>query len=131
MAGLIHISRAASLAIHAALILEKSDNRLNATQVAGKLNASVHHVAKILQKMASHGILTSQKGPSGGFNLALPASEISLLSIYELIEGPLDEHACPEQEEYCPFGECLWGKFGKHTSQSFKSFLFNNTLADF
>jgi len=131
MAGIIHISRAASLAIHSVLVIKRSDNRLNATQIAGKLNASAHHVAKILQKMARHDILTSQKGPYGGFSLNRAENDISLLEIYELIEGPLDDHACPEHEEDCPFGECLWGNFGKHTSQSFKSFLNSNTLADF
>ncbi|MFP4664177.1 MAG: RrF2 family transcriptional regulator [Bacteroidales bacterium] len=131
MAGLINISRAASLGIHAALLIKRTDVRLNAVRIAHELNASEHHVAKILQKMAKHGILASQKGPYGGFSLNRPADQIQLLEIYELIEGPLTSHDCPEKEDECPFGECLWGQFGKNTSKSFKNFLEDNTLADF
>lgn len=44
-------------------------------------------LAKILQDLARVGLLKSTKGPGGGFRLARPATEVSLLSVVEAIDG--------------------------------------------
>jgi Rrf2 family protein len=44
---------------------------------------------KIMNRLAQAGILRSKRGPQGGFSLAQPAKEISLLEIIEAVEGSL------------------------------------------
>jgi Rrf2 family protein len=44
---------------------------------------------KIMNRLAQAGILRSKRGPHGGFSLAIPAQEISLLEIIEAVEGSL------------------------------------------
>jgi Rrf2 family protein len=46
-----------------------------------------HFLAKILQDLARDGFLKSNKGPRGGFRLAVPAAEIPLLKIVEAVDG--------------------------------------------
>ncbi|MGM0650844.1 MAG: RrF2 family transcriptional regulator [Bacteroidota bacterium] len=130
MTGILHISRAASIGIHGTVLIHKSKVRLNAAQIASQLNASEHHVAKVLQKLAKGNILNSQKGPAGGFSLARPARHINLLEIYEAVEGPLSENICPENAEICPFDNCLWGNFGRKTGKNFKTYLQEKLLAE-
>jgi Rrf2 family protein len=131
MPGLINLSRAASLAIHASVMISKSNKRMNAGEIADELKASTHHVSKVLQKLAHAGILNSKKGPLGGFALSDVPSEITLLRVYEAIEGKLVKSYCPEYSDYCPFEKCIWGDFGNSLHDDFKKYMESKTLADF
>jgi Rrf2 family protein len=44
---------------------------------------------KVLNPLVRARILHSIKGPNGGYRLARPASEISLLEIVEAVDGPI------------------------------------------
>ena len=44
---------------------------------------------QILRNLVNHGILKSTRGVDGGYSLLGPASEITLLHIFEVTEGPL------------------------------------------
>ena len=56
-------------------------------ELTARLNIHYHFLGKILQRLAYHGLLISQKGPTGGFALAKPAKEITLLDIVEAVDG--------------------------------------------
>ena len=47
------------------------------------------HLQKILQRMVKANILRSKRGPKGGFALARPAKEITLLEIIEAEGGTI------------------------------------------
>lgn len=47
------------------------------------------HLLKILQQLVRAQILSSERGPAGGFVLRRPPGEITLLEIIEAIEGPI------------------------------------------
>ena len=51
-------------------------------------------MAKILGSLAKAGLLRSSRGVNGGFTLAHPAEEISLLDVVEAVEGPLSLTRC-------------------------------------
>lgn len=46
-------------------------------------------LAKLLQRMARSGLVAAQHGTKGGYQIARPASSISLREIIEAIEGPM------------------------------------------
>jgi Rrf2 family iron-sulfur cluster assembly transcriptional regulator len=58
-----------------------------ARDVAIEAGIPAHFLAKILQDLARNGFLKSSKGPRGGFRLAVPADEISMLRIVEAVDG--------------------------------------------
>jgi Rrf2 family transcriptional regulator, iron-sulfur cluster assembly transcription factor len=49
--------------------------------LARRLGGSPTYLAKIMQTLAREGVLESQRGASGGFRLARPATEIRLLEV--------------------------------------------------
>lgn len=59
-----------------------------------ELNLPYHFVAKILQGLTRKGLLTSLRGPSGGFELGMPAEDITLFQIVEAIDGTRFMHSC-------------------------------------
>ena len=62
--------------------------------VASHLTALAHDIPekfllKVLHPLAKAGILYSVKGPNGGYRLARPANEITMLEIVEAVDGPI------------------------------------------
>jgi Rrf2 family iron-sulfur cluster assembly transcriptional regulator len=63
-------------------------------QIAEESDIPSHFLAKILQQLARQGFLRSSKGPTGGFALRFPATEINLLQLVEAIDGLADYQRC-------------------------------------
>ena len=58
-------------------------------------------MAKVLQRLARRGLLTSHQGTRGGYRLAQAASVISVADIIQAIDGPLTVTACSTEAEQC------------------------------
>lgn len=54
------------------------------------------YLAKLFRMLASRGLVTSFRGREGGFLLARPTAEITLLDIVEAIEGPVLDRGAAE-----------------------------------
>ncbi len=69
------------------LALKAEGEMTSIKELTKKLNIPYHFLAKILQNLTYKGLLKSQKGPTGGFALGMPAKEITLFHIVEAIDG--------------------------------------------
>ncbi len=56
-------------------------------ELTKKLTLPYHFVSKILQRLTHKGLVTSLKGPTGGFALSAPAEKISLYQVVEAVDG--------------------------------------------
>ncbi len=111
MNHLINLSEAASLAFHGlALVAQASPDRINVKETARQLNASEAHLAKVFQTLHRAGVITSQRGPRGGFILNRPPEDISFLDIYEIVESPVELEDCPLGYSECGFHACLFDR---------------------
>lgn len=130
MAKIINISEAASLAIHSMALIAKTPEMLNVNEIAELTHASRNHLAKVMQALVKNDFLSSIRGPHGGFALANDPSNISLLDVYEAIDGKYHEHYCGIEEGKCPFTTCVYGPLaGKFTSE-FYDYLKNKKLSE-
>lgn len=48
------------------------------------------YLEQIFQRLRSAGFVIGKRGPGGGYRLARPPRDITLLSLVEALEGPLD-----------------------------------------
>lgn len=95
MHGIVKLSEAASIALHAVTVLAAdSDRHLTVREIAEALPVSENHLAKVLQRLSKAGLVASVRGPGGGFRLRADARETTLLRVYEAVEGPLDVARC-------------------------------------
>jgi Rrf2 family protein len=56
-------------------------------------------VAKVLKDLAREGVLMSERGVHGGYRLARPPGEITVLQIIRALEGPVSLTACVDGTE--------------------------------
>lgn len=129
MAKVVHISEAASLAVHSMALIAGSKEMLNVNQIADLTHASRNHLAKVMQTLVKNNYLESVRGPKGGFTLKGDAAGITLLEIYELIEGTLEHKYCGIGDQKCPFRTCVFGGLADRFSREFTNYLRNTTLS--
>lgn len=82
-------SRECEYAIQAVTYLARrpEDSRTSIRQLARTLKIPHHFLAKILQRLTQKGLLTSTKGPRGGFALGMSAKEITLFHVVDAVDG--------------------------------------------
>jgi Rrf2 family protein len=77
---------------------------VQASEIAEHWKIPEYHLSKLLQTLAKRNVVLSKRGAGGGFALAKPARQISLLDVYEALEGPTDINNClihPEKASPC------------------------------
>jgi len=128
MSKIFSMSEAASIAIHSMVLVARSQNGINAVKIAEQTGSSKNHISKVAQRLVKNDLLKSLRGPAGGFKLKKQPKEITLLEIYESIEGPLEITDCPLANEVCHFDQCLMGNVVNKMTLEFKNFLKSQTL---
>jgi len=74
--------------------LADSGERVDAAGIAEKTGVTLRFTLKILHRLVQGGIVKSFKGNKGGYILARPSDEITLLQVVEKIYGPLTLSRC-------------------------------------
>lgn len=108
-------SKACEYGIRATLyIAQQSRNgtRANLREIARAVDSPEAFTAKIMQKLARHGVVESRKGPAGGFFIQ-SSSKTKLIEIVQAIDGDViyngcglgldecsDSRPCPLHEEF-------------------------------
>jgi Rrf2 family protein len=130
MAKIVSYSEAASIGMHGMVLVARAGETINVQKIADITGSSRHHVAKVMQRLVKEGFLSSNRGPSGGFKLNIEPAKITLLQIYEAIEGQVKVISCPHEKQVCPFDKCILGSVVANMTQTFRDHLESNTLND-
>jgi len=109
MSSMLRISEATALALHAVVYLAASESRRTTQAIADRLGASSAHLSKVLQRLASVGIVSGTRGPRGGFVLASNPEELRLLEVFEAVEGPFSPSNCLFPSPVCDRTTCIMG----------------------
>lgn len=131
MSKIVTLSEAASIALHGMILVAKSDKLINVLKLAERTSSSKHHVAKVFQRLVKEQFISSHRGPSGGFSLKKKAEDITLLEIYEAIEGKIEIQECPIEKQICAFDKCILDSITKDMTLQYRDYLKGQTLAMF
>lgn len=130
MSNLIHVSEAASLALHTmALLAADPERKVSTHEVALAIGASEAHLAKVMQRLGKAGLVKSQRGPKGGFTLDKNPEDVTLLEVYQAAEGPLEELGCLLGTPVCG-GNCIMGDLLARVSREIAEYFANTRLSD-
>ena len=84
------------------LAMQGSGSRTTAREVARLRLIPPALVRRIVTQLGQAGLITTVRGTNGGFTLAHPPSQISLLDVVEAMEGPLALNPCTVDPQFCP-----------------------------
>lgn len=96
------------------------------------------YLSKALQMLSQAGLVATTLGPSGGYRLARPASEISFLEIVEAVEGRSSTFACNEirannpcwPEGYDASGPCIIARVMWRADEAWRNTLREVKISD-
>ena len=85
------LTRASSYALHAVAFMaaQKHDRPIASHLIAQARGIPERFLLKVLKPLVQARVLLSIKGPNGGYRLARPASDISMLEVLEAVDGPI------------------------------------------
>lgn len=131
MSRLIRLSEATALGLHAmAHVAESPEGAVSSEALADALSASRAHLSKVLKTLCTAGLLRSKRGPNGGYVLARPASSISLLEVYEAIQGRIRLDGCLFDEPICDQVRCVLGDLVERVRCEVHEYLDQTMLED-
>jgi Rrf2 family protein len=132
MDTILRISDAANLAIHAMAHIARSRGSVNHSvgEISAEQSVSEAHLSKVMQRLVKVGLLTSRRGPGGGFLLGREPEKISLLEILEAMDGPMSDCKCLLGRKKCLFGGCALGALLTHVNHQVRVFMASRNLTD-
>ncbi len=94
----MRISRKAEYALRALLLMAKdSPSKVHQIQeVSERGNIPVKFLEQILLVLRNDGLLSSKRGVGGGYTLRKSPSELTVLQIIELLDGPIAPLPCAQ-----------------------------------
>lgn len=133
MDRILAISDAASLGLHAMMLLADNpgDELVSAHTLAKKLDVSEAHLEKVLHQLAKSGLLQARRGPRGGFHLRRPPNDITLLEVFEAVEGPLSTTRCLLGRPRCDGQSCVLGGLLESVQETVRVYLSSTRLSRF
>lgn len=96
-----------------------ADRPISLNEIAARQDISQEYLEQLFGKLRRGGIVTSSRGPGGGYTLARPAGDIPLSEVILAVDEPLRVTRCEgDAVEGCVKGErcCahdLWSSLGR------------------
>ncbi len=132
MKGILKLSEAASMGYHAlAVLADNTGKYLTAGEISRMICGSEAHLAKVMRRLVRARLASSTRGPGGGFKIAKPADEISLLDIYEAVEGRFETADCMMESPCCRDKNCIMGSLIRSVNLEVYEFFRSRKLSDF
>ena len=108
---MLRLSKKADYALmamkHLARNTDSAPASTSAREIAEQYDIPIELMAKVLQRLARSGLLTSHQGTRGGYTLSRATTSISVADIIQAIDGPLTVTACSSTDEQCEqFEKC-------------------------
>ncbi|KEO56471.1 RrF2 family transcriptional regulator [Thioclava pacifica] len=100
--------------------------------IAEACNASENHLAQVINTLAQKGFIETQRGRSGGMQLARPDTEIGVGDVLRAFEAGLPFAECFDPDaNTCPLrNACLFREALSEALEAFYEALDRKTLAD-
>ncbi|WP_437185913.1 RrF2 family transcriptional regulator [Planctomicrobium sp. SH668] len=101
------LSKTAEYALRAIICLASTRVQpQSADALAKKTQAPRAYLTRVLQDLAAHGLVLSRPGPGGGYELAKPTSDVTILDVINAV-SPIERiRRCPlgiaSHTELCP-----------------------------
>ena len=113
------------------LAIEFGNAPLQIKTMAEREGISNKYLEQIIAILKSTGLVSSLRGPRGGYILSKHPKDITLREIFSVLEGPLITVECVDHPEYCPrCSDCVTRKVWSEMQDAMLNVLESKTLQD-
>ena len=100
----MQLTRAADYAVRVMVFLAgvPSSQRTSLPEIVRATGAPDSFLSKVLQGLARARLITSRRGPTGGFEISFIGRLASMRDVVEAIDGPISLNVCVSQQRSCP-----------------------------
>jgi Rrf2 family transcriptional regulator, iron-sulfur cluster assembly transcription factor len=107
------------------------DGRRKTAEIAAEMDIPVSYLPQLLAELVRAGLVASVAGRKGGYVLARPPEEISLLEAIEVADGPMVALVCVLRGGPCRWDDaCAIHDPWARAQQAFRSSLAGTTFAE-
>ena len=127
------LSKTAEYALRAVLYIARtaSGELVRASDLAKALQVPSNYLSKILHTLARSGILLSERGRHGGFRLAVPPSDLTLVAVIEPFDEMRERNGCLLGRPECSDGNpCMAHDRWKQLHEQVSRFFEETTVAE-
>tara|TARA_S200000501_G_C20507365_1_gene605356 strand:- start:188 stop:640 length:453 start_codon:yes stop_codon:yes gene_type:complete len=120
-----------SIVILANLVAKDENAMHTAKELSEFSGIPLPTVTRILKMLSNKGILESQRGAQGGYELTKNSTDISVAEVIEAMEGPIALTECASDDCGCAFEpSCSVGKPWQKINKAVNDVLQNISLSD-
>ena len=112
------------------LTLHSKNKPISLAEISSRQSISLSYLEQLFSKLRHSGLVSSVRGPGGGYHLAMPSDEIFVAQIINAVNESIDTTSCRGRGD-CQGGEiCLTHSLWQDLSVQIHQFLNGISLAD-
>ena len=81
------------------IALHDPEEYVSIAAIGDRRHLSSAYLEQIFGKLRRAGLLEGVRGPAGGYRLAKPADQITVIDILEAVDDPLEKASCDKNRE--------------------------------
>ena len=117
------------------IALNRNSKLLTRKQRSRNQEIPSSYLVNILISLKAKGIIKTNRGPHGGYELARKPEDITIFDIVEVLEGPFELAACLEDEKNCSRGSTcvsmgVWTKVQKAQGDVLRGITINDLVEE-
>lgn len=112
------------------LALHKKSGPITLSEISVRQGISLSYLEQLFARLRRHGLVTSTRGPGGGYALARRTEDIAIADIILAVEERLDSTGCRGGKDCHSEELCLTHRLWEELNEQIKEYLSGISLAE-
>ena len=113
------------------IALNEADKPVTLAGISERQDISLSYLEQLFSRLRRQGLVTSVRGPGGGYRLALPQNAISVSAIISAVDEQIDATQCSGKEDcHGAEGRCMTHDLWASLNYKILDYLSGVSLAD-
>jgi len=112
------------------LALRGSSGPVTLAEISARQGISLSYLEQLFGKLRRHGLVSSVRGPGGGYRLAKPTQDVAVADIILAVDEPIDATQCAGKENCQDDHKCLTHDLWANLNTHIFNYLRSVTLAE-
>jgi Rrf2 family iron-sulfur cluster assembly transcriptional regulator len=112
------------------LALRQNRGPVTLAAISERQHISLSYLEQLFGKLRRASLVSSTRGPGGGYNLAQPVNQVTVADIVSAVDEPLDATQCGGKENCHDDKRCMTHDLWATLNEKMHEYLSSVTLAD-